>query len=110
MNTIFLVQGDTGPQIQINVKREDTDAAIDVSGGSALLKVRKQGTTTVLFTLTATDVGQNLAQGTLIFSLSGNQLATIDAGNYEGELQLTLSDSSVETVYDPIPIVIREDF
>ena len=107
MTTIYLVQGDTGPQIKINVKREDTDAAIDVSGGSAKLKVRKQGASALAFTLTATDVGQNLQEGTLIFSLSGDELATIDAGNYEGEVELTLSDSSVETVYDPIPIVIR---
>ena len=110
MSTIYLVQGDTGPQIKINVKREDTGAAIDVSGGSAKLKVRKKGDPTLAFTLNATDVGSNLQEGTLLFSLSGNQIATIEAGNYEGEVELTLGDSSVETIYEPISIVIREDF
>ena len=110
MSTIFLVQGDTGPQIFISVTREDTGAAINVSGGSALLKVRKKGTTSLSFTLTAADVGQNLADGKLFFSLDGNQLATITAGDYEGELQLTLSTGIVETVFEKIDIVIREDF
>lgn len=110
MSTIYLVQGDTGPQIFISVTREDTGAAVDVSSGTARLKVRKKGADTVLFTLVASDVGDNLENGNLYFSLDGGQLATIAAGNYEGELELTLADSTVETVYERVDIVIREDF
>lgn len=110
MNTIYLVQGDTGPQIKISVTREDTGVAVDVSGGTARLKVRRRGTDTVLFTLTASDIGENLENGTLYFSLDGGQLSTIAAGTYEGEVELTLADDTVETVYEAIPIVIREDF
>lgn len=110
MTTIYLVQGDTGPQIQINVTREDTGTAVDVSGGSAALKVRKKGASALAFTLTASDVGDNLQDGILYFSLDGGQLATIAAGSYEGELELTLGDSTVETVYEKVDIVIREDF
>lgn len=110
MSTIYLVQGDTGPQIYISVTREDTGAAVDVSSGTARLKVRKKGADTVLFTLVASDVGDNLENGNLYFSLDGGQLATIAAGNYEGELELTLADSTVETVYERVDIVIREDF
>ena len=110
MSTIYLVQGDTGPQIFITVTREDTGVAVDVSSGTARLKVRKKGTDTVLFTLVASDVGDNLENGNLYFSLDGGQLATISAGNYEGELELTLADSTVETVYERVDIVIREDF
>lgn len=110
MSTIYLVQGDTGPQIFITVTREDTGVAVDVSSGTARLKVRKKGTDTVLFTLVASNVGDNLENGKLYFSLDGGQLATIAAGNYEGELELTLADSTVETVYERVDIVIREDF
>jgi hypothetical protein len=110
VSTIYLVQGDTGPQIFITVTREDTGVAVDVSSGTARLKVRKKGTDTVLFTLVASDVGENLESGNLYFSLDGGQLATIAAGNYEGELELTLADSTVETVYERVDIVIREDF
>lgn len=110
MTTIYLVQGDTGPQVFINVTREDTGTAVDVSGGSAKLKVRKKGTDTVSFTLTASDIGSNLEEGKLYFSLDGGQLATIAAGNYEGEVELTLADATVETVFERVEIVIREDF
>lgn len=110
MSTIYLVQGDTGPQIFISVTREDSGLAIDVSGGSARLKVRKKGSTTLDFTLTAANTGNNLAEGKLYFSLDGGQLATIASGNYEGEVELTLSSGIIETVYEKIDIVIREDF
>jgi len=110
VSTIYLVQGDTGPQIFITVTREDTGDAVDVSGGSARLKVRKKGSTTLDFTLTAADVGDNLENGKLYFSLDGGQLATITSGNYEGEVEMTMSDGIIETVYEQVDIVIREDF
>ena len=110
MTTIYLVQGDTGPQIYIQVTRDGTGAAVDVSGGTARLKVRKKGTETILFTLVASDVGDLLSEGKLYFSLDGGQLATITPGAYEGELELTFTDSTIETVYEKVDIVIREDF
>lgn len=110
MTTIYLVQGDTGPQVYIKVTRDGTGVAVDVSGGTARLKVRKTGTETILFTLTAADIGDNLESGNLYFSLDGGQLATITPGTYEGELELTFTDSTVETVYEKVDIVIREDF
>jgi len=110
VTTIYLVQGDTGPQIKVAVTRDDTGVAVNVSGGSASLKVRKKGSETVAFTLSASDIGDNLQDGLLYFSLDGGQLATIAAGNYEGEVELTLSDATVETIFEKIDIVIREDF
>lgn len=110
MTTIYLVQGDTGPQIKIQITRDSTGLAVDLSDGTARLKVRKKGTETILFTLTASDIGDNLENGTLYFSLDGGQLATITPGTYEGELELTFSDSIIETVYEKVDIVIREDF
>jgi len=110
VSIIYLVQGDTGPQIYITVTREDTGAAVDVSGGTARLKVRKKGSSTVNFTLTAANIGSNLEEGKLYFSLDGGQLATIASGNYEGEVEMTMSDGIVETVYERVDIVIREDF
>jgi hypothetical protein len=110
VSTIYLVQGDTGPQIFITVTREDTGLPINVADGSAKLKVRKKGSSTLAFTLTAANIGASLEEGKLYFSLDGGQLATIEAGNYEGEVELTLADSTVETVFEQVDIVIREDF
>lgn len=110
MTTIYLVQGDTGPQIKITLTREGTGAAVDLSGGTARLKVRKKGSASTLFTLTSSDIGDNLENGLLYFSLDGGQLATITPGKYEGEIEATFSDAIVETVYEKVDIVIREDF
>lgn len=110
MTTIYLVQGDTGPQIKIQVTRDSTGTAVDVSGGTARLKVRKKGTETILFTLTASDIGDNLENGVLYFSLDGGQISTITPGSYESELELTFSDGIIETVYEKVDIVVREDF
>tara|TARA_Y100000385_G_C12924109_1_gene563873 strand:- start:290 stop:604 length:315 start_codon:yes stop_codon:yes gene_type:complete len=104
------VQGDTGPQIKVAVTREDTGVAISLDGGAAALKVRKKGSETLAFTLSASDIGDNLQDGLLFFSLDGGQLATIAAGNYEGEVELTLADATVETIFEKVDIVIREDF
>ena len=73
------------------------------------LKVRKAGQSDVLFTLTATDTGDNLENGICIFGLDGGDLATITT-KYDGEVEITFSNSTVETVYEKIPIVVREDF
>ena len=110
MSTIYLVQGDTGPQIQISITRDGTGSAVDISGGSAALKVKRKGTDSLAFTLNASNVGDNLENGILYFSLDGGQLSSITPGSYEGEVELTLGDSTVETVFEKVDIVIREDF
>mgnify|MGYP001546091452 CR=1 FL=1 len=109
MSTINLVQGDTGPQIKVTLTREDTGEVIDASGGTVRLKVRKRGASTLAFTLTALDVGQNLEEGIAIFAFSDGDL-DLDPGYYEGEIEITLSDSTIETVYETLEFFIREDF
>lgn len=109
MSTINLVQGDTGPQIKITCTREDSGETIDMSGGTVRLKVRKRGASTLAFTLTALDVGTNLADGIAIFAFGENDL-DVAPGYYEGEIEITLSDSTVETVYETLEFFVREDF
>lgn len=109
MSTINLVQGDTGPQIKVTVTREDTGEVINMAGGSCVLKVRKRGGNSVLFTLTAIDAGTNLEDGIAIFIFGTGDL-DIDPGNYEGEIEITLSDGTVETIYETLSFFVREDF
>tara|TARA_R110000787_G_scaffold27949_1_gene76696 strand:- start:818 stop:1144 length:327 start_codon:yes stop_codon:yes gene_type:complete len=104
-----LVKSDQAPQIRAALKREDNDAAVDFENGSCALKFRKKGTTTVLFTLNASDVGDNFKDGIAIFSFSGTQLA-IDEGYYEGEISVTYSSSTVETLYKVLNFQVRGDF
>jgi hypothetical protein len=107
--TYQLVKGDQAPQIQATLTRDDTGAAIDFSGGSCALKFRAKGTTTTLFTLAATNVGDNFLQGKAIFSFSGTQL-NLEEGYYEGEIEITYSSGTVETVFAVLDFYLRADF
>ena len=107
--TYQLVQGDQAPQIQAVLKRQDDNSIIDFSGGSCALKFRAKGSTTTLFTLAAADVGQNFEEGKAIFSFSGTQLA-IDEGYYEGEIEITYTSGSIETVFKVLDFYVRADF
>jgi len=107
--TYQLVQGDQAPQIKATLKRQDDDSVIDFSGGSCALKFRAKGTTTTLFTLAAADVGDNFQDGIAIFSFSGTQL-DIDEGYYEGEIEVTYSSGTKETVYKVLDFYVRADF
>tara|TARA_B110000091_G_scaffold78854_1_gene86809 strand:+ start:1942 stop:2268 length:327 start_codon:yes stop_codon:yes gene_type:complete len=107
--TFQLVKSDQAPQIRAVLKREDNDAVVDFENGSCALKFRKKGTTSVLFTLAASDVGDNFKEGVAIFAFSGTQLA-IDEGYYEGEISVIYSSGSTETVFKVLDFYLRDDF
>jgi hypothetical protein len=104
-----LVKDDTAPQIKATLTRDDTDAVIDCSGGTVRLYFRKKGAGSVLFTLTAADAGTNLANGIAIFSFGAGNL-NLDAGFYEGEIEITYSSGVVETVFQVLDFQLRGDF
>lgn len=107
--TYQLVKDDTAPQIQANLTRQDTGAAIDCSGGTVRMYFRAKGGSSILFTLTAADVGSNLANGVAVFSFSSGNLNR-DEGYYEGEIEITYSNGNVETIYQVLDFYLRGDF
>ncbi len=109
MRIYQLVQGDQAPQIQAVLTREDDGSVINFANGTCALKFRAKDTTTVLFTLAAADVGDNFQDGIAIFSFSGTQL-DIDAGYYEGEIEITYSSGTIETVFAVLNFYLRADF
>jgi len=104
-----LVQSDQAPQVQAVLTRQDDSSVIDFSGGSCALKFRAKGTTTILFTLAAADVGGNFAAGIAVFSFSGTQL-DLSEGYYEGEIEITYDGGTVETVFQVLDFYVRADF
>jgi hypothetical protein len=50
---IKLVQGDTGPQLRLTLTDEDTGTATDLTGATVTLHFRAAGSTTVIFSRTA---------------------------------------------------------
>ena len=104
-----LVQGDTGPQIKATITRDDTGEVVDMSGATVRLRMRRRGTETVLFTLNAIDSGTSLEDGIAIFAFTDGDL-DLPAGRYEGEVEITFANGSIETVYELLEFELREDF
>ena len=107
--TVYLVQGDTGSQIKVILTRADTGAVVNCASGTCTMKVRARGSTSNSFTLTALDVGTDLQNGILIFSV-GSNLASLTSGEYEGEVSVTFSGGTIESVYEAVQILVRDDF
>lgn len=106
---IKLVQGDTRPAIVCTLTDEVTGAVISITGAVPRLKFRAVGATT----LTATVVGTVIdgAAGKCVFyPASAPEMLLGDAGDYEGEIEITFSDGQIQTVYDLLKFKIREDF
>lgn len=125
---IKLVQGDTRPQLRYVVTDETTGQIVDISGATTKLRFRAAGTTVVLFTLTGylqsgiEDEDGNVTQagpgqayetpgkgGRVAFQFGAGNL-DVPPGAYEGELEVTFGDTSVQTVYSPTKFVVRAQF
>lgn len=111
MNTekIRLVRNDTRPALVVTLTDETTNSAIDISGATVRLKFRAAGATT----LTATVVGAvtDGPNGVVVFyPASAPEMLAGEAGDYEGEIEVTFADSQIQTVYDLMKFKIRQDF
>jgi hypothetical protein len=125
---IKIVQGDTRPQIKCVVTDEATGEILDLSGSTVRMKFRSVGASTILFSVTGVllsgiedingVVTQNLTGQTYGVVGSGGRVAfqfaagnlDIDPGVYEGEIEVTFSDASIQTVYTPIKFQLRKQF
>ena len=106
--TYELVSGDTAPQIQATITRDDTGAVVNLTGATVRMYFRKKGTTTTLFTLVSST--GSFSSGIATFAFATNDLATIAEGYYEGEIEITYADASKETIFKILNFYIRSDF
>lgn len=119
-DTLELVQGDTLPRVVVTLKdaseaasgatldpnNPDTWAPIDLNGATVRLRIRELGSSTVKSTLTMT------------VSDPDNGIATTDfpapaldkAGIFEGEIEATFQDGSIQTVVDLLKLKVRAAF
>ena len=107
--TYELVSGDTAPQIQATITRDDTGAVVNLTGATVRMYFRKKGTTTTLFTLVSSS--SEYSSGIATFAFATNDLANIAQGFYEGEIEITYADNSTkETIFKILDFYIRSDF
>lgn len=108
MATIRLVKDDTGPQLRLEFIDTYTGEPTNLQGATVTLHFRAANTTTTLFSRDA-----------LIISPASNGVAVLvwangdlnqPAGDYEGEVEVVLSNGLRETQFDLLQFTIREDF
>lgn len=118
--TLYLVQGDTLPQLKITVRDrnqaavgkvldpddQSTWALVNLTGSTVRLRVREIGADTVKSTL----IGNNVAPeaGEVVFLFDSTTLDT--AGTFEGEIEYTAQNGAIQTVYELIKLQVREQF
>lgn len=121
---IPLVQGDTRPSLVCTVRDRNTGEPVSLQSGSAKLKMRQTGGDTLTAELTgvllpgldaadgsisvAPPYDQPGAGGRVMFNWTSTALA--EAGDFEGEIEVTFPDATVQTVYDKMKFKIREQF
>lgn len=122
--TIKLVAGDTRPQVVVDLKDQD-GLPINLSGGTVRMYFRKAGSTDVLQNIVGTLLtGFRDEDGVLTTTAPYNVAGVggrasfnwpagaldVEQGNYEGEVEITFSDDSVQTVYEKLKFKVRADF
>lgn len=122
---IRLVQGDTKPAIVVSLTDEVSLAPIGLNTTTVRMYFRALGESTILATLTGTLLAGRVtddgtvdsaspydtpgAGGRVQFNWGSTDLAQ-PAGDYEGEIEITYSDGTKQTVYDLLKFKLREDF
>ena len=106
---IKLVQGDTRPALVITLTDDNTGNPITLTGASAVLRFRSVGGSTVLTTLNGTVT--DAVNGVVAFYWASVPTSlNVEAGDYEGEIEITFADGQIQTVYDLLKFKVREDF
>ena len=112
--------GDTLPAIELTLKDKNTAASglvldpddsstwapIDISGATVRMRLREVGGTAIVDTRIFSVV--NGTQGTATSNLSTTTFAT--SGTYEGEIEITHANNSIQTVFDLVRFKVRDDF
>lgn len=106
---IKLVQGDTKPALVCNLTDDTTGEAISLGGATVRLKFRAAGATELTATVTA--VVTDGPNGQVVFyPASAPEMLQGEPGDYEGEIEITFADGTIQTVYDLLKFKVREDF
>jgi len=116
-DTLELVQGDTLPRVVVTLKDASeaatgatldpnnpaTWAPIDLNGATVRLRIRELGSSTIKTTLTMTVSDPNNGVASTDFPVP----ALDTAGIFEGEIEATFQDGSIQTVVDLLKLKVR---
>lgn len=106
---IKLVQGDTRPALVCTITDDTTQLPIDITGATVRLKFRMLGATELQATVVGA-VTNGPAGQVAFYPASAPTMLSGEAGDYEGEIEIVFSDSTIQTVYNALKFKVREEF
>ena len=104
---IKLVQGDTKPTLVCTLTDSGSGDAINITGATVRLKFRQVGSTSLRDTIIGTVTS---GEGGVVSFSWGSDALDGPAGDYEGEIEITFGDGSIQTVYDLLKFKLRSEF
>jgi hypothetical protein len=122
---IKLVQGDTRPQIKCVIADQTTGEPQNIAGATVLLRFKAIEESELITTLTGillpglenedrtvSTEGFYATPGTggRVVFVPTLEMTVNPPGNYQGELEVTFADGSIQTVYAVLKFVIRKQF
>lgn len=106
---IKLVQNDTRPSLTVTLTDENTGAPINITGCTLALKFRAAGASVLTATLVGTVLSGEAGLGIFRWSSVPDVLAGAP-GKYEGEVEVTFPDGTVQTGFDILKFKMRQEF
>lgn len=106
---IRLVRNDTRPPLELELFDEATQEQVNLTGATVRLKFRAVDSTALVATVTGEIVSPTEGSVRFDWTTAPEALASA-AGDYEGEVEVTFDDESVQTVYTVLKFRLREDF
>jgi hypothetical protein len=101
-----LVENDNKPSYTFTVTDED-DVAIDLTGSTVNFYFKKMGAAALKNAGHTACVGVDLPNGIVRYDWANDDLDT--PGLYEGELEVTYADTTVQTIIDTWQIRVRPE-
>ena len=101
--SVQLVQGDTAPILRGVIRDDDTGDPLDLTGATVYFQMRKNDDHRYTINAQCTITSAN--DGAVAYTLAANDLNT--PGTYQGQYEVRYADTTVQTTYNPVEIVVR---
>jgi hypothetical protein len=105
LQTLYLVVNDTLPNIVFTLEDRVSNSVIDLTGAVVRLRIREVGTTTEKAVLVCVPI--DLPNGQVSTNFPVGVLDT--AGTFEAELEITFNGGGIQTMYDKIKLIVRDE-
>lgn len=107
MATLYYVQNDTAPAINITVKRKGSSSPVDLTGATTKFKISSDDADARTNDAHNTCSAVSLVNGQVKYTPQSGDFA--NTGSHTCDIEVTWGDGSVETEFNATKIIVREE-